>query len=289
MLGFACIAAGALTGYARDALKGRSRRYVAGVLGIGVVTLSLLYYAPRAESTYEALPSPSMRIAGGPLRPYLARSRRMLLGGLRDDELVYADHLAVPSFQHFGDRYRRLPHFRPGRRLTRPGSRTGLPYPWTAMHVSRRRCRIPGRDSRPLVHARIDARQSRNASRCPYREDRRANTRLRPAHAPRRIANLGLLPGLPAERGLAIYLEAGTIGEAAADGDGDVGGQISVRRGQALTGQRPARSTAYRDLRRQSRCAPGQSCSRTLLISPLETSGETRIRRRRRWGCRCSW
>jgi len=121
---FACIAAGGLTGYVRDALKGRSRQYLAGALGIGVVTLSMLYYAPRAESTYEALPSPSIRIAGGPLRLYLARSERMLLGGLRDDELIYADHLAIPWFQHFGDQYIKYPI--PGRGGDSHGQTRGL-------------------------------------------------------------------------------------------------------------------------------------------------------------------
>jgi hypothetical protein len=88
------------------------------------VTLSVPYYAPRAESTYQALPDPSIRIADAPLRPYLARSGRLLLGGLRDDELLYADHLAIPWFQHFNDQYIKYPI--PGRGGDPHGQTRGL-------------------------------------------------------------------------------------------------------------------------------------------------------------------
>lgn len=107
---FGCLGAGTLpTQLASIFRPAKWRAVCSAVLGCAVVLGSGAYYAPRAASTYEAHPTPSILAAGPALKPYLENPGRFLLGGLTDDALLYSDHLNIPWWRHVDDQYIKYP------------------------------------------------------------------------------------------------------------------------------------------------------------------------------------
>jgi hypothetical protein len=106
---FTCIAAGYVLSYAHARAGRNWRRYSAILLASTVILLSGAYYSSRAVGTYEASHDRSYLTAFVALRPYMERPGRYLLGGITDDEWLYADRLGTPWYSYFDDVYIKYP------------------------------------------------------------------------------------------------------------------------------------------------------------------------------------